>query len=312
MSEYEQEFTIYEAAALSDPTELQRFLSATPAPTQDDLDASFENACCENQVANAKLLLEHGAKFTPSILDNSWVQSDPVPIFELLLQHGWDVNNGSIYVPKTPLAMARVAQNKTPDGIIWLLNHGGDPNLRDTRRGWDEMPEMEDVYENGVVIGKRPRSRERIERSREMAKISPLECAVKVGNMDIVKLLVDHGAEIDLGALYQPVTVKGTYWALDTLKYFFEKGADVNASDREGRYKSLLIANVDRRLRCKPDMEVLVGIAKLLIEKGIDVNVLEKFGRTALRCAMDNFGDDSELYEVIKAAGGIVLPESYD
>lgn len=283
-----------------------RTLLSTSSPSQDDLNLALKSACEENSAPLATLLLDNGAQITPAVIDEATAHEDPIALFETLKAHGWDINNGNIYDPTKPLAMARIAQNETTDALAWLLSQGGDPNLWDTRPNY-EVVEVEEIYQEDGTVQSRQKTAEEIQKEIDIGKVSPLESATAVGAIENIELLLEHGAEIEAGAVYKTMAIKSSY-GLECLKIFVEKKKEVvHMVDKEERFRSLLIANVARKPRITPDEKVLVKITKFLIESGIDVNALCSLGRSALRYVDERWGKSSELYKVIADAGGRVI-----
>lgn len=107
----------------------------------------------------------------------------------------------------------------------------------------------------------------------------PLHCAVKKGNLPIVKLLVDSGADINQSNLYHttPIELAVKFNKLGIAEYLISSGADIHylppKSNNSHASKTLLsLATVYDG----PEM------VKLLIKNKIDVNAQDRDGRTAL------------------------------
>jgi ankyrin repeat protein len=100
-----------------------------------------------------------------------------------------------------------------------------------------------------------------------------LRYAVAVGRADIVKLLLELGANVDAKnfygktALMYAVAVGRT----DLIKILLEKGANVNARDDYGNTVMLLASSYGRS-----------DIVKLLLERSADINAVHDGGKTAL------------------------------
>jgi ankyrin repeat protein len=98
------------------------------------------------------------------------------------------------------------------------------------------------------------------------------------GNAEVVRLLIDHGADVQAetvdGAILVKATVEGHREIVEML---LDGGADVNATGRDWTPEdtALLAAANHGHL----------GIAELLIERGADVNYLDSHGGTALMTA---------------------------
>lgn len=142
---------------------------------------------------------------------------------------------------------------------------------------------------------------------------SPLGCAARNGHYDCVKLLLDAGAEMDSyqpqeGGGFTPLCEAAVANRVDIVKLFIERGADVNIGrDRTG-YSALSVAaanardevikilaqngadlnrtgftNKDKSLPLMRAIEKShEATATLLIELGADVNASNWDGKTAL------------------------------
>ncbi|WP_265033965.1 ankyrin repeat domain-containing protein [Wolbachia endosymbiont (group A) of Sicus ferrugineus] len=77
---------------------------------------------------------------------------------------------------------------------------------------------------------------------------------------------------------------------LGTTEYFIQKGADVNAKDKDGNTPLHLAA-----------MKGKIDVVKILLEYNADVNTKNNEGRTALYYAANN--NHQELVELLLAHG---------
>jgi uncharacterized protein len=138
---------------------------------------------------------------------------------------------------------------------------------------------------------------------------SPKEIDNTLTSLDIIKLLIDKGATIDaalraqipyrtkldrggdgaLGIGTTPLIRAGKGGDVAVIKLLLEKGANANATTRNGVNAVMMAANVNAREedmtgRSKTEKDVIEAM-KLLIAKGTDVNAAENQGRTALHGA---------------------------
>ena len=86
----------------------------------------------------------------------------------------------------------------------------------------------------------------------------PLIIAVDTGNLDIVKYLVEHGADIHIVHDF-PLRTASEYGYLDIVKYLVEKGANIN--DVDMFTKPLSLAGENGHL----------DVIKYLVENGADI-----------------------------------------
>jgi len=104
---------------------------------------------------------------------------------------------------------------------------------------------------------------------------TPLSTAAMYGNLKIVKLLIEHGAEIDFGKEdgdRTPLIEASAQGHVKVVKYLILKGADVNG--KSGGVTPLLEACKHYSSRFGPEGDKTKTIY-VLLEKGADVNVQE-------------------------------------
>ncbi|MBK8397606.1 MAG: ankyrin repeat domain-containing protein [Leptospiraceae bacterium] len=109
--------------------------------------------------------------------------------------------------------------------------------------------------------------------------ITPLELAIKKNKLDIVKLLIEKGANVNptkAESGYTPLHVAAINNRLEIAKYIIEKGSNINAQTKFGTTPLHHAAE-------KGSYEV----AQLLIEKGADLNLSDKKGQSPLLWAID-------------------------
>lgn len=127
-------------------------------------------------------------------------------------------------------AMISAVENNKIESIKYLLNIGADPNV-----GYN--------------------------------KLTPLEHACLQGNVEIAKILVEHGAKVDgLEVKGKPLYNAAKSGNTDVVEYLIKKGASVNSipkySDGSGGESALMAASYNGQFEA----------VKLLIENGADVN----------------------------------------
>ncbi|MRR17552.1 MAG: hypothetical protein EG826_13960, partial [Deltaproteobacteria bacterium] len=133
----------------------------------------------------------------------------------------------------------------------------------------------------------------------------PLVRAARNGNLEIVQLLAEHGATIDIGkdrGERTPLIEAAAQGHVDVVKFLLEKGADVNA--RGSGLTPLLAASVWGNLPAGPPGDKTKTIQALL-ENGADVNVQDeswlKTGRTPLMYAV--LRGDAAVVQALLAKG---------
>lgn len=114
----------------------------------------------------------------------------------------------------------------------------------------------------------------------EMGGNTALMEASTKGYLDIIKFLVDEGADINAVTTFQGTTAlmfASAMGHLDVVKYLVEKGADMSAVTNEEGTTALMFASDRGHL----------DIVKFLIEKGADINAVANFeGGTPLMIAL--------------------------
>jgi ankyrin repeat protein len=110
---------------------------------------------------------------------------------------------------------------------------------------------------------------------------TPLALACTRGDLEISRLLVQHGADVNSrnGSYRTPLMfVKES---LDIAHLLIDNGADVNSTDSEGQTVLHLAARLDR-----------LHIAKLVLECGADFNICDEDDQTPLDIATDQGNHD--------------------
>ena len=105
--------------------------------------------------------------------------------------------------------------------------------------------------------------------------------SISKGNLDIVKLLIDSGADINsvCEVCYQQTAIHTSieYSYFDIFNFLLEKGANIKTHNSFGRTLLHSVAHTGN-----------VEIAKQLIDKGLDVNAQDNDGATPLIYAASN------------------------
>ena len=191
---------------------------------------------------------------------------------KLLIERGADVNAKDSEHAQTALMWA-VLENHV-DVIKLLLAHGADINAHTTviaPRG-EYVPAR---VANGAGTG--------LTRQRALPTptggMTPLLFAVRDGNFEVTRLLLDHGADIhgSSGNRTAPLVLALINGQIGLAGYLLERGADPNAADAYGR--AALFAAVDLRnfnhekyTDLPTDGKDPLDLIKALLKKGADVN----------------------------------------
>ncbi len=181
-------------------------------------------------------------------------------------------------------------------------------SLSESRLPPPDYPLLEAVKKNDVpgvraILGAAANSSE-INR-RGVTGDLPLLIAARSGNLEIARLLVEHGAVVDIGKERgdrTPLIEAAGYGHAEIVKFLITKGADVNA--RGKGLTPLLNACAGGHLRIGPAGDKPKTIL-VLLENGADVNVQDeswlKTGRTPLMYAV--MQGDAALVEAFLAKG---------
>jgi ankyrin repeat protein len=192
-------------------------------------------------------------------------------IVKLLIKNGAYINTQD-YDRRTALIYA--TEEGHTDVVKLLIDGGADVNAVFVVEGFSESP---------TIFGGRKYKYFIIESS------TALIIASKTGHAEIVKLLIEAGADVYAQDLKGHTAL---WWAFqyghtEVAKLLFEAGAGVNIGLIEAsRYGS-------------------TEVVKLLIEAGADVNVTDNDGHTALWWAYQ-YGH-TEVVELLREAGAFIL-----
>ena len=161
------------------------------------------------------------------------------------------------------------------------------------RRG--NMPEVVRLLDAGTPI------EERSGKYRE----TPLMVAARRGTWDMVKLLLDRGANVNTSSPIAGTALHAAAYRgrLDLCKLLIERGADVNAPNEEGWTVLHQVVNG------APDYPRLNGqfleVVKLLVEKGADVNARTRGGMTPLDMLQTRAtGERGRIADLLRLRGG--------
>ena len=261
--------------------EVVRFLVERGAdPTAQDKDGytPLHIASQEGMIEAVRFLIEHGAdvtirdkrESTPLHLATA-ARHGNVESVRLLIEHGADLTaqdeNGS-----TPLHVA--SKHRGVEIVRFLLEHGANTAAQDKEGSTPlhlasfspgdlyESLELENEYKNMREAGFKVDERELRE-----------ELAWLCGNVEISRLLVEHGADVRAqnkkGST--PLHLASRHGSMGVARFLLEHGADVTTEDNEG-LPPLPLAS----------QEGYMGVENLLIEHGADVTARYYLGNITL------------------------------
>ena len=171
-----------------------------------------------------------------------------------------------------------------------FLQQGGNINVINNKEKIDilfciiEQQKSEEIQKILVKIN----SIEEETNPKSYRKRSLIDTAIVKGKYEIIPLLIDRGADINLKIRYDhtPLFRAISQEKLNLAKLLIDNGADVNAKDNTG--KSLLFHTFDYGN---------IDLIKLLLENGADANIKDRFGDTLLFIAIN--GNNIDLAKLL-------------
>ena len=253
-----------------------------------------------NVIETIKLLLEHGAKVNMQykVLTSNMIWSPlmmacltgHVETIELLLEHGADVNmltNDGIS------ALIMASANGIVEVVKVLLDHGALVNMqKDCSEILKKLADGQDLM--------------RVLRDLNILNItSPLETACHFGHIEIVRLLLDRGARVNVhrNCLTSPLILASSTGRSEIAKLLLAHGADINMANAMGEVplQAALCSSVifkklmqtfgieeDRAIASviKSGIEGHIETVKLLLEHGAQVNIEDDIMGSPLHMAI--------------------------
>lgn len=127
------------------------------------------------------------------------------------------------------------------------------------------------------------------------SKITPLFVAVETGNIEIIQLLLDHGAKVNArdAEKQTPIMRLEEDATPELVELLVRYGAKIDVADKSGNTPLILAA-----------AQAKVEVVKALIDSGADVRAKNKAGRTALMNAAEK--DDLEAVRLLLESGSEV------
>jgi ankyrin repeat protein len=238
-----------------------------------------------------------------------WAAGDPVKS-RMLIAHGADVNAQSKQ-GATPL-MAAARRDGGADLVRLLLVKGADPNARDGQGGTalhlaaltGDVATMRLLIDRGADVNavKNPRG------------TTALLNAVLSNNVEAIGLLVASGANTNVTPVVQirrgnvtgaigketPLMWAAPYGSPEMIRTLLKANTDVNAVDARGMTALMLAVGSETQD---------VGIVKLLLKAGANVNIRSSVGERALDWAK-KFGNRAVIAALQEAGAKEGLPYS--
>jgi len=130
--------------------------------------------------------------------------------------------------------------------------------------------------------------------------ITPLMYAAEIGSLDAMRLLIDHGADVNAQNAFGSTALMWSVSDPARVRLLLDHGAQVNTVARSGRTALIVAAFTN------PSAEVV----KLLLAKGANVGVMDRMHVTPLNAA--TFGNDTATVRLLLEAGAdIETPDTF-
>jgi ankyrin repeat protein len=161
---------------------------------------------------------------------------------------------------------------------------------------------------------------------------TPLMAAAHSGNAELVKLLLDHGAKLDVTETRMgqtPLMWAAAEGKAEVVQVLIERGADVKAVSKTGfspllfaaqsgnvaTVKSLIAAKADPNFKTPDGTGAFTlalargheGVARLMLDYDVDVNQKDRFGSTPLHEAV-RMGKGELVRDLVKRGAQIEAP----
>lgn len=215
------------------------------------LNFGLVSAIIHKQIDIVRYLLSCGAAIDDSVTAMA-VKAASLPVFEILLSHGWDVN-ASFMGGQTALLNLL----KHEELIRWLLAHGANPNLGPPP---SPQPRASPVTNSGAV----------------------LDTAASVASPETFGLLLQRGADLENSLPLHAAAASASKTddeSIAMMEYLLQLGIDIDGSDETRGFRALGTP-LHYAIR-----ERTVERVKFLLMKGSDVKAAGQGGVTAMALA---------------------------
>lgn len=215
------------------------------------LNSGLVSAIIHKQIEIVYYLLSHGATVDERITATA-VMAASLPVFEILLSHGWNVNTAFM---GGHTALLNLLHHEKLNR--WLLAQGADPNLGPSQ---SPQPTSSPVADSGAV----------------------LDTAASDATPEIFALLLQHGAKLENSLPLHAAaasTFKADEESIPMMEYLLQLGVDIDGSD-EARGFRAVGTPLHYAIR-----ERMMKRVEFLLMKGSDVSVAGRDAVTALQLA---------------------------
>jgi ankyrin repeat protein len=212
-------------------------------------------------------------------------ESGHIEIVEFLISSGAEINVADVN-SNTPLHYTATAGKV--EAAEFLLAKGAEVDARNHEKctplhlaaSFNHKPIMKLLIEKGAEVD-----------SKEYRGGTPLLLSVwRAGDLEAAKMLVNHGADINVkieGTWVTPIAMAAQYGYRDIVDYFIDKGAAIDEKSR-----ILVRFSVEKGL---------VKLFWILAEKGADLNMRTNNGGTFLHAAAE--GGSKEIIQLLLKKG---------
>jgi ankyrin repeat protein len=266
-------------------------------PTIDNINILLFSAAYTGNLAEVeKLLAKNPDIYFKTYLNQTLLHAAAVggnpKILKLLLQKGVDVK-AIDKQGKTPLHAAAAGKSGSGEAIDLLLANGADIEAVDGTE-YKRTPLHLAAESANAEAMKALIDRGADVRDREILFATINRFQSQPAKKEMIELLLRKGAKIPSGLLYSAVS----HGDINVVKLLIDRGADVNELDDYDK-TTLLMRIVQPNTGISPSLKP--ALVKLFLSKGADVNARNKNGETALSIA--DKSSTPEIIELLKQHG---------
>ena len=261
-----------------------------------------KNAQIVRMLVEAGAEINRGEKTKQSAMQLAFQGQNPELIAYLLKQGG-----NPLAVGKGGFGLLTTAVEKLDlEGARKLLEKGASANILTKNEGQSLL--FRTIFKVNTDYYRQPRVNQI--RSLEMARLllkhganlefkarydeTPLIFAIRMDNIWMVKLFLEHGA--DIGRSLLPA-LRGRSFREEILALLLEKGVKINRQDQNGR-TALMVVTKDGRSPWP---------IQWLVDHGADINMVDKSGKTALDQLGRGYYDDKKRKVLIESGAKSAL-----
>ena len=226
----------------------------------------------------AELLIQHGAnpnlEFTHYPLLEALYKKN-IGLVNLLIERGANPNIRDLNLGNTPLIIVTRWKEGAESVEIanLLINRGADPNLADTSGHHTPLIDAIRSGHNIAMVELFINNNANVNQA--AWETTPLICAIYSGVIDMIQLLIRHGANVDLpsrNGSVTPIIAAVLTGNVDTLNFVLNLGADPNQATQRGETPL-------KRAVLNGDVEMVKALAD---HPGVEVDDAYEFAKQTL------------------------------